>query len=72
MTSREELAHLARDWDAQAAQIEKSNAGKAHFDIIERARVLRECARQLRERLAGQLHPDALDRAAEPDRHPGP
>jgi len=56
--SRESLAHLARDWDAQAAQIERGlddpeapPAGT--YGGIRRARslTLRECARQLRERL---------------------
>ena len=70
MTAGEELAHLARDWDALAAQSERDHL--AGIWIGQDARTLRWCAEQLRERLAGQLHPDALDRAAEPDRHPGP
>ena len=73
---RRELEHLAADWDGQAAQLERDHP----WDVLagrHRVRALRECASQLRERLAaplvpGDLHPDAPDRAAEPDSHPGP
>jgi hypothetical protein len=49
---REKLAHLARDWDAQAAELERHEAG---YDEIlrEDARMWRQCAQQLRELLGG-------------------
>lgn len=69
--SRDVLAHLAADWDAQAAQMERDYP----WNVLagrHRNKTLRECAEQLRGRLAGDLHPDALDRAARPDGDPGP
>lgn len=46
---RDVLAHLANDWDAMAAQLDRSGvpAGECHV----RAEILRECAGQLRDRL---------------------
>lgn len=47
MASREELAHLAADWDAQAAEMERSR--RSGVRGAERALTLRECARNLRD-----------------------
>lgn len=46
---RDVLAHLADDWDAQAAQLERAH--DPDNAMWRRAYGLRECAGQLRERL---------------------
>lgn len=46
--AREALAHLARDWDAQASQIERLPGELAGPQLGGRAESMRECARQLR------------------------
>jgi predicted NAD-dependent protein-ADP-ribosyltransferase YbiA (DUF1768 family) len=47
---RARLAHLARDWDARAAQLERASRGITGMDWM-RARELRICAEQLRNLL---------------------
>lgn len=47
--SRDELAHLAADWDAQAAQIERRCDPDSPW--WRKAYALRECAVQLRDRI---------------------
>lgn len=46
---RDVLAHLAADWDAQAAQIERQH--DPDHAMWRKAYALRECAGQLRDRL---------------------
>ena len=45
---RDHLAHLANDWDAQAAELER---GTQMMYNSARAKVLRSCAGDLRDRL---------------------
>jgi hypothetical protein len=57
--SREELLHLAADWDAQAAEIERTMEDQAPGQRAvrtTRALVSREHAGQLRARIAGRMH----------------
>lgn len=52
---RDLLAHLAHDWEAQAAMLEREPELASYLGRDERQRhilVLRDCAEQLRERLA--------------------
>jgi hypothetical protein len=49
--SREQLSHLAADWDARAAQSERKNLGGIGFADALEARIYRLCAEQLRARL---------------------
>lgn len=45
---RDAFAHLANDWDAQAAQIEREGFGAHSTELLGRATAMRESARQLR------------------------
>ena len=50
--NRQKLAHLSRDWNALAARLERENYADDDQTATE-TRVLRQCARQLREILGG-------------------
>ena len=48
---RDQLAHLANDWNAQAAELERAGNQVPPPDLASQADILRECAAQLRERI---------------------
>lgn len=48
VAGRDTFAHLANDWDAQAAQIEREGFGAHSTELLGRATAMRDGARQLR------------------------